>query len=87
MKRRWLALGIAVLLLALGSAGYAAVKEDAEFTHMLPFMRQMHPNMTGQQYEEMYQSCHANRAVVQMKGHGMHRLKERQMMLRMHEMR
>lgn len=60
MKKLWIVLGAALMVLALGTGVYAAADEGAGFKEMLPFMKQMHPDVSDQQLEEMYNQCHGN---------------------------
>jgi hypothetical protein len=59
-KKVWLGLGVVVLALGVGTAVYAAEDGQSTFQEMLPFMKQMHPQWSDEQLENMYQSCHQN---------------------------
>ena len=60
MKRRtWLGVTTLALVFALGTSAYA-LEKTGNFEQMLPLMKQMHPEFSNQQLEDMYQSCHTN---------------------------
>lgn len=63
MKKFWIGLTAIVLVMGIGAAGaYAQTSDsngvDSFFEKMLPFAKQMHPDLTDQQIKEMYDSCH-----------------------------
>lgn len=61
MKKKLISLGlVAVLVLGIGNAVYASNGSENgwSFEGMLPFMKEMHPDMDEQQMEQMYQNCH-----------------------------
>jgi hypothetical protein len=60
MKKVWIVLATVAMVLALGTAVYAATDEDSGFKQMLPQMKQMHPNVSEQQLQEMYNNCKRN---------------------------
>jgi uncharacterized protein YpuA (DUF1002 family) len=60
MKKVWIVLAAVVMVLALGTAVYAATDEDSGFQKMLPQMKQMHPDVSEQQLQEMYNNCNSN---------------------------
>jgi len=58
-----IALGVIVLTLGIGTAAYAAGDGQglwASFQDMLPHMREVHPDLSDRQLEDMYQNCHGN---------------------------
>jgi len=64
MKKRWIGLAALVLATGIGTAGAYAASADGNtgagkdfFERMLPFAKQMHPDLTDQQIERMYNSC------------------------------
>lgn len=57
MKKVWIVLAAVAMVLALGTAVYAATDEDPGFQQMLPQMKQMHPDVSEQQLQEMYNNC------------------------------
>jgi heme A synthase len=61
-KKKWLiVLGAAILVLAIGTGAYAAADDNGfSFEQMLPFMKQMHPNFSDDQLEQMYNNCHGS---------------------------
>ncbi|MHA0858118.1 FAD/FMN-containing dehydrogenase [Paenibacillus sp. CMAA1364] len=70
MKKLWV--GLAGLLLFMGTftAGIYASKANNDvngndnesfYEQMLPYAKQMHPDATDQQIENMYNSCHSNK--------------------------
>lgn len=62
LKKKLISIGIAVVLvLGIGNAVYASGAENGwSFEEMLPFMKEMHPEMNEQQMEQMYQDCHGS---------------------------
>lgn len=60
MKKIWIGLAAAAMVLALGTAVYAATDKDTGFKQMLPQMKQMHPDVSEQQLQEMYNNCNSN---------------------------
>lgn len=63
MKKWTIGLLAAGLVLGAGTAVYAADNQTPgqgtfNFGQMLPFMQQMHPNLSEQQLKDMYESCH-----------------------------
>ncbi|GAC43320.1 FAD/FMN-containing dehydrogenase [Paenibacillus popilliae ATCC 14706] len=65
MKKLWLGITALVLIMGIGAAGaYAASADNLSdgdrsfFEQMLPFAKQMHPDLSDQQIEQMYNSCH-----------------------------
>lgn len=56
-------LGVVVLTLGIGTAAYAAGSGQSwgsTFRDLLPHMRQVHPDLSDRQLEQMYQNCHGN---------------------------
>ncbi len=75
MVKRKLIAGMITVGLAFGAVGTIAFanelpsKESMQelfkdgipsFKEMLPFMKEMHPNWSDDQLEDMYKSCHGN---------------------------
>ncbi|SDY79906.1 hypothetical protein SAMN05421736_103332 [Evansella caseinilytica] len=64
MKKKVIAFSIAVLFVSAGTVALATSNVDEEkdfnFKEMLPYMQQMHPDVSDEQLEEMYNNCHAN---------------------------
>ena len=62
MKKKLISFGIVVVLvLGIGNAVYANGSDNGwSFEEMLPFMKEMHPEMNEQQMEQMYQDCHGS---------------------------
>lgn len=67
MKKIWIGLTALVLTVGIGTVGAYAATADSDsnsgtgkhfFERMLPHAKQMHPELTDQQLQEMYQSCH-----------------------------
>ncbi|WP_232697377.1 hypothetical protein [Brevibacillus daliensis] len=50
--------GAVVLTLGVGTAAYADEAGLSTFKEMLPFMKEMHPNLSDSELEQMYNSCH-----------------------------
>ena len=74
MLKRKIVVGMLTAGLAFGAVGTVALAKELpskesiqelfkdgipSFKEMLPFMKQMHPNLNDQQLENMYQSCHS----------------------------
>lgn len=65
MKKLWIGLSALVLVMGIGSAGaYAAANNDNNdsgfFEKMLPFAKQMHPNLSEEQIKEMHGNCNTS---------------------------
>ncbi|RJG22451.1 FAD/FMN-containing dehydrogenase [Paenibacillus thiaminolyticus] len=65
MKKVWLGITTVVLVMGIGTAGVYAASADNNtgddrsfFEQMLPHAKQMHPELSDQQIEQMYNSCH-----------------------------
>lgn len=70
MKKLWIAIATMVLLMGIGTVGaYAATagngnddsgnaQKTSVFEQMLPYAKQMHPDLSDEQIREMYKSCH-----------------------------
>lgn len=67
MKKVWLGITTVVLVMGIGTAGAYAASADNNnntggdrsfFEQMLPHAKQMHPELSDQQIEQMYNSCH-----------------------------
>jgi len=58
MKTKVIAiLGASALILGIGTA-YAAEIGPNTFKDMVPFMKEMHPNLNDNELEQMYNDCH-----------------------------
>lgn len=63
MKKLWIGLSALVLVMGIGTAGaYAAAANNDNngssfFEKMLPFAKQMHPNLSEEQIKQMYNNC------------------------------
>lgn len=75
-KKVWITLAAVVMTLVIGTAVYAAADESGSFQSMLPFMKQMHPDLSEQQLQEMHSACHGDgSAAGGMMNHGaMHQM-------------
>lgn len=62
MKKWFLGFGLAALLLAgvMGTALAASDNGNWTFEDMLPFMKSMHPDLTDEQLQTMFNACHGN---------------------------
>jgi hypothetical protein len=69
MKKLWIGLMALVLVMGIGAAGVYAAAPDKDnntnnsrgtFEEMLPYAKQMHPDLTEQEIKDMYNNCHAN---------------------------
>lgn len=59
MKKLWIGISTAALVMGIGTAGaYAASDNNDVFKQMLPHAKQMHPNLTEKQLKEMHNNCH-----------------------------
>ncbi|MBG9792163.1 hypothetical protein ABD76_06500 [Paenibacillus dendritiformis] len=69
MKKRLAWVGATALALIFGTAVYASGSDDSGFGQMLPHMKQMHPDMTDAQVDQMVQHCHgSDRQAVRSQG-------------------
>ncbi|WP_249871656.1 CUE domain-containing protein [Oceanobacillus saliphilus] len=63
MKKKLISLGI-VIVLALGIGNVVNAHGGSEsgwsFQEMIPFMKEMHPDMDEQQLKQMYKDCHGS---------------------------
>lgn len=63
MKKLWIGLSALVLVMGIGTAGaYAATANNdtngsSFFEKMLPFSKQMHPNLSEDQIKQMHDNC------------------------------
>ncbi|MNO06091.1 hypothetical protein D3C81_2277160 [compost metagenome] len=55
-KKIWMGLSIIILAMGIGTAVYAAGDETSQLKNMLPFMKEMHPNLSEDQLLDMHQS-------------------------------
>ncbi|MBY3621376.1 hypothetical protein CA600_28585 [Paenibacillus sp. VTT E-133280] len=55
-KKFWIGLSTVILAMGIGTAVYAAGDETSHLKDMLPFMKEMHPNMSEDQLLDMHQS-------------------------------
>lgn len=55
--------GAGTLAFAQGDQGKAPW--NLSFEQMLPFMQQMHPNLSGDQLKNMYDACHGPNGIMQ----------------------
>ncbi|PJN55494.1 hypothetical protein PAEVO_22150 [Paenibacillus sp. GM2FR] len=61
MNSKFIAIvGAAVLTLGIGTAVYASEVATSTFKDMIPFMKEMHPNLSDSDLEQMYNNCHGN---------------------------
>ncbi|MCF3942275.1 hypothetical protein [Oceanobacillus alkalisoli] len=63
MKKKLISGGLVIVLaLGIGNVVYAHGGSDSgwNFQEMLPFMKEMHPEMDKQKMKEMYQKCHGS---------------------------
>lgn len=66
MKKKLIGLLIVVLIIGAGTMAFAQGNGEGEgegaglfnFGQMLPFMQQMHPNLSVEQLKEMFEACH-----------------------------
>ncbi|WP_374016222.1 FAD/FMN-containing dehydrogenase [Paenibacillus thiaminolyticus] len=71
MKKRLVWVGATAIALIFGTAVYASGSgsDGSGYDQMLPHMKQMHPDMTDTQLEQMVQHCHgADREAVRSQG-------------------
>ena len=70
MKKLLIGLVSLGLVLGIGTSVYATAGDGFQsFREMVPFMQQMHPDMSEEQLENMYNSCHGENGGM----HGMMR--------------
>ncbi|WP_284140819.1 MULTISPECIES: CUE domain-containing protein [unclassified Virgibacillus] len=64
MKKKMVGIVLAAtLVFGIGNIAFAHGNNNLEgwsFEEMLPFMKEMHPNVQDEQLEQMYQNCHGN---------------------------
>ncbi|MFD1040233.1 hypothetical protein ACFQ3N_17815 [Virgibacillus byunsanensis] len=64
MKKKMVTLSLAaVMVLGLGNVVFAhsgPSDNGWSFEEMIPFMKEMHPEMEQQEMEQMYQDCHGS---------------------------
>jgi hypothetical protein len=58
MKKK-LVIGFLTGAILLGGAGTFAFAQSNGFEQMKPQMKEVHPDLTDQELEQMYNSCHA----------------------------
>jgi len=59
MKRK-LTIGLLTGAILLGGAGtYVYAQTNDGFLEMKPYMEEMHPDLSSQELEQMYNSCHS----------------------------
>ncbi|AZS15500.1 FAD/FMN-containing dehydrogenase [Paenibacillus lutimineralis] len=68
MKKFWIGFGVLLLVMGIGSAGaYAASANNGNnsgfFENMLPFAKQIHPDLSNEQIEQMYNNCNKSNGV------------------------
>ncbi|KGE18393.1 hypothetical protein [Paenibacillus wynnii] len=63
MKKLWLGIAALVLVMGIGTSVYAAGadKDESFFEKMLPFAKQMHPDLTDTQIKDMVNDCHSGK--------------------------
>jgi len=60
MKRKiWLGLFALILVLAIGTTAFA-LENNGTFEQMQTYMKQVHPDLTDEQIQDMYQNCHSD---------------------------
>lgn len=61
MKKWLMGLASLILVMGIGTSVYAATAADSSgsIDRMLPFMKQMHPNWTDHQLQDMANTCHS----------------------------
>lgn len=57
-KKIILTMAALALVLSVGTAAYAQSEGSFNFGQMLPYMKQMHPDLSTEQLQDMYNSCH-----------------------------
>lgn len=59
MKRKLLLTVLTlVFILSIGTFAYAQGEGNFNFGQMLPYMKQMHPDLSTDQLQDMYNACH-----------------------------
>ena len=77
MKKLFIGLLALILVLGIGTAVYASTSgniNNGTFEQMLPTMKQMHPDLTDQQRQDMFITCQTNSGtgMQQMMNHSQH---------------
>ncbi|MNJ49216.1 hypothetical protein D3C77_444350 [compost metagenome] len=78
MKKIWIGIATAAIVMGIRTAAYAAnTNNDADsrfkfFEQMLPYARQMHPDFSDKQIEEMYNNCHGGNGPQRMMNNNSH---------------
>ncbi|WP_040948998.1 hypothetical protein [Gorillibacterium massiliense] len=67
-KKLWIGITALVLVMGIGTSAVFAAATDTDpnnakgfFEQMLPFARQMHPNLTDKQIQNMYNRCQGSK--------------------------
>ncbi|WP_410514198.1 FAD/FMN-containing dehydrogenase [Paenibacillus sp. BR2-3] len=62
MKKVWIGVIALVMVMGIGTSVYAASPDKGEsfFERMLPFAKQMHPDLTDTQINDMLNNCQSN---------------------------
>lgn len=59
MKKKMVISVVALaLVLSVGTVAYAQGEGSFNFGQMLPHMKQMHPDLTTEELQDLYNSCH-----------------------------
>ncbi|AIQ64106.1 MULTISPECIES: hypothetical protein [Paenibacillus] len=66
MKKLWIGLSALVLVMGIGTSGAYATTANNDnngssfFEKMLPFAKQIHPNLSEEQIKQMYDNCNTS---------------------------
>lgn len=63
-KKIWLGLIALIMVLAIGTTAFA-LENNGTFEQMQPQMKQMHPDFSDEQIQDMYQNCHSDDSSAQ----------------------
>jgi hypothetical protein len=64
MKKK-LVIGLLTGAILLGGAGTYAYAQTDGFQEMKPFMEKMHPELSSNELEQMYNNCHEDEGMMQ----------------------
>ncbi|MDP5275787.1 CUE domain-containing protein [Chengkuizengella axinellae] len=65
MKKRWILILAVIMVFSIGTTIYANGTDQEEnsitnFDEVLSFFKQMHPDWSDEQLEDMYNDCHGD---------------------------
>ncbi len=73
MKKKWIGLAVLLLILSIGAVAFAQNADGTwSFNDRLPFMKKMHPDMSDQELEQMFNNCQEENGMRNGMHRGMH---------------